>query len=355
MQRTALLGLLAVVCFLTITSVAGCGELLDPGGGTGTLKVLITDAPFPLADIEYAKLTITRIEARCAGGDEEDTLEESGPEPGAQTVPTDNTETESADEGNAEDPCPWVVVYDAEEDEEDDGRTFDLLDLQNGRTDLLAEADIPAGTYTQLRLIVTEGEIKLYDQDEPFHLRVPSGEQTGIKLHLTFTVAPYDDMGDTGTEAAQTAPQADPEPTEADTADDDGITVLLLDVDLTKLFQPIGGTNPDDISGFHFRPSVAMRLITMSDAGTVSGTVTDAGENALADVVVTAFATNAADDDGVSTITEGDGTYVLILPAGSYNLEFHLGEELLAEITDVEVEAGKDTDVDFMLAAPAVP
>jgi len=64
----------------------------------------------------------------------------------------------------------------------DSTRKLDLLTLQNGVTETLADTTLPAGTYSQDRLIVgTDATIRLEDGSEP-RLKIPSGTQTGIKI-----------------------------------------------------------------------------------------------------------------------------------------------------------------------------
>ena len=212
---------------------------------------------------------------------------------------------------------PWKVIFEGE-------KIFDLLDLRNGRTDLLADATIEAGTYTQMRLIVTDGEITLTD-GRFFPLRVPSGEQTGIKLHFTFTVEDGDE------------------------------TVLLLDVDLSRAFSPIPGGRIDEVDGirnFRFSPSLAMRLIRLTDAGEVAGTVSDADGNPIGGASVTAL---RGEEEVTSTSTEEDGTYRLIgLPTGEYSLEFSAAGFVDQRLDGVAVVAGEATEgVDATLAAEA--
>lgn len=275
----------------------GTGDGADGAADqTGTLRVLITDKPFPLKCIEEAFVTITRVEARRAGDDD------VGTNGGNGDATTNGNGGDVTTNGN-----PFIVISDQQQD-------FNLLLLQGGETDLLGEATIPAGTYTMLRLIVTEGRIKLTDGREFDNLRVPSGEQTGIKLHLTFDVAA------------------------------EGETVLLLDFDLSRAFKPIPG-NPknctDDLREFKFQPSLAMRLIEIKDAATISGTVTAADVDALhiENALATAY---KGDEEITSTATDADGQYTLLgLPAGEYRLEFSAAGFENAEVTGLVVEAGQ--------------
>ncbi len=332
--------------------------------GTGTLRVLVTDKPFPFEFIKEANITITRVEVRteeafggcggvesCDDGDlctvdtcDPDTLEcvhdllecdEGFVCNGVACVPACTEDSECDDEVECtEDTCvmglcvntPIDCDDDDDTDDEDDGvflvifegeQEFNLLDLQNGRTDLLADADIPAGTYTQMRLIVSEGEVVLNDEEiSTFPLSVPSGSQTGIKLHFEFTV------------------------------EDGEETTLLLDIDVSKAFQPIPGGHIDDpntIREFKFKPSIAMRLINIVDAGSISGTVTDTEGTLLGNVAVTIY---SGDEEITSTSTNAeDGTYTVTgLTTGEYRVEFSANGYEDFVVDAVSVTAGETTE-----------
>lgn len=79
----------------------------------------------------------------------------------------------------------------------DSTRKLDLLTLQNGVTETLADTTLPAGTYSQVRLIVgTDATIRLEDGSEP-RLKIPSGTQTGIKIVVpAFTIGGGQDSVD---------------------------------------------------------------------------------------------------------------------------------------------------------------
>ncbi len=409
MKRKIRLVLAVAVCVTASLTTVQCGLVRDPDT-KGTLRVLVTDKPYPFNQIEQATVTITRVEVRraegdvdclvnvdcsdgfycngmevclcgvCAGGDSPCAVDLLCDERNNACVApcTDDTQcppghicnqdtalcvapcssNSDCDDGLAcngvelcemvttlcqagtpmvcdegyvcdevSDTCvqvttgdedgAWIVVS-------NDSKLFNLLDLQRGRTDLLADATVPAGTYTQTRLIVTEGEIKLKGVEEPFRLSVPSGPQTGIKLHFAFEVEPGEE------------------------------TVLLLDVDMSRLFQPIPGGHIDDpstIRNFHFRPSVAMRLINLLEAGSISGTVTTLVSDQpqpLEAVSVTAY---SGTDEVTSTATDADGSYLLGgLPTGEYRVEFSIAGYVDQERTGVAVVAGETTaDIDVLM------
>ena len=374
-SRKAILGLAclwgAVAMMLLPT---GC-DLFSLGGGTGTLEMLITDAPFPFSLVTEASVTITRIEVRQDasddgdsengnensddGGDgdnENDNGDDGGSDDGGNDNANDNgdagpaqetddgnendNENDNANEnenGNANDngdDSDDDTDDEAGEDDSDESEsafvtildeevTFDLLDLQNGATAPLASASLTASSYSQIRFIVSSGHVVLADGRE-FELTVPSGEQTGIKLTFDFTI--------TGDET----------------------TTLLLDVDVSKAFVPIPGGDVNDasqIESFLFKPSLALRITELESTGTASGEVVDESDAPLAGVAVSAF----LGDVGVTTTaTAEDGSYVLNgLESGTYSVVYSLAGFTSETVFDVEVTAGANTTVDPVVLAAA--
>ncbi|NBB75635.1 MAG: DUF4382 domain-containing protein [Bacteroidetes bacterium] len=135
---------------------AGTAES-DPAvsGETGTLHVHLTDAP---GDLLEAHVTITRV----------------------AIVPTEDSASGDAEDGGIE------VLS-------EDSMSVDLLTLQNGVTEALGEIEIPAGDYSQIRL-VTSKEASVYYEDangekQEAELKLPSASETGIKVNLpAFTI-----------------------------------------------------------------------------------------------------------------------------------------------------------------------
>jgi hypothetical protein len=348
MKRGALVSLASVVV-LAACFAGGCsGEFGFNGNGTGTLHLRITDKPYPYEYITEAIVTITRVEIRRAHDDaesdaaeaadeqapaddstashpdtqvagetegssdgtpaaDESASSESTDESGGDAI-SDESENEAQSESADDDDRPFVVIFSSEE-----GKSFNLLELQNGRTDLLADAEVPAGRYDQMRIIVSEGLVTLTDGRE-FRLNVPSGDETGIKLHCEFEVA------------------------------EDEPTVLLLDVDLSRAFSPIPGgpiESPDQIESFRFSPSIAMRLIDMLEAGGISGQVTDQSGAALPGVSVTLY---RGDEEVANTSTDENGAYAFGgLPTGDYRVTFSASGYAEGEVAGVMVQAGATT------------
>ncbi len=129
-------------------ALAACGGDGSSSGSTGTVSIGLTDAP--AMDLSSVNVAFNAIRLKPADGDWlEFTLEETG--------------------------------------------VIDLLTLQGGVTEpLIASEEVPAGNYSEIRLIVNTAESWVTREtqgDARYTLGVPSGEQSGLKLKGTFTVA----------------------------------------------------------------------------------------------------------------------------------------------------------------------
>jgi hypothetical protein len=136
--------------------IAACAD--STGGGTGTLTVRLTDAPFPFAEVEDVEVHIVRIDARL-------------------TEPSDD---EAEDE---DDMTGWVTIATP-------NALVDLLDLQNGTTMNLGQATLPTGTYNGFRLVIdpSQSSVTLTDGTQP-EIAWPSAAQSGIKIKLDAPIA----------------------------------------------------------------------------------------------------------------------------------------------------------------------
>ena len=61
---------------------------------------------------------------------------------------------------------------------------YNLLDLTNGRDTLLADAIIPAGTISQVRLILGDNNYIITNSGEKIALTTPSAQQSGLKMQV---------------------------------------------------------------------------------------------------------------------------------------------------------------------------
>jgi hypothetical protein len=228
----------------------------------------------------------------------------------------------------------------------DDGTDgpVDLLDLQNSVTMILADADIEAREYSQLRLIVESASVELVspyvftDGDSVMDLTVPSGAQTGIKLNLT---------------------GPDGEPLEIP----EGETVLVVDFDVSRSFRIQGNPDtPAGIKGMHFQPT--LRVVVFDAAGSISGTVsTDLDSTRVDSLTVTAEPVDEGDlelyqTQAATTMTDSLGAYTLpFLVPGSYTVKVTPPDSALATDPDsASVTLGVSehiTDVDFSIIDPS--
>jgi hypothetical protein len=216
----------------------------------------------------------------------------------------------------------------------------DLLDLQGAATAALANMEIEAGTYSQLRLVVEAASVTLATGYEftgggsTMDLTVPSGAQTGIKLNLSG--ADGDDTEGGGLEIVP------------------GEMVLVVDFDVNESFVIQGNPEtPAGITGVLFKPT--LRVVVNDVAGSISGTIsTQVGSVALDGLVVTAEPVSGTTLEpfqslAATAITDANGAYtIFFLVPGDYEVSVEAGEGLTSTPVTVTVGAsGNVTGIDF--------
>jgi hypothetical protein len=283
-------------------SITACGDGVSPSG-TAHVTVLLTDAP-----IDYIGAAMVDIGA-------------------VVLVPADDGEHVVLSEDGTDGPV-------------------NLLTLRDAVTEVLADIEIEAGTYSQLRLIVEAASVTLADGYEfntggnEMDLVVPSGAQTGIKLNL----GAAEGDGDGGVVVV-------------------GDLVFVVDFDVSRSFVLLGNPEtPAGINGVHFKPT--LRVVVEDEAGSISGTVS----TELADTDVDGLTVTARQDGDVSleefqtqTVTAltdalGEYTAQFVVP-GAYWVKIGVGDGLATDPDSTLVEVGPSEDVldiDFeIIAAPA--
>ena len=264
---------------LTVAVImSGCNksEKASTTGGPGRLSVKITDDPFNISSVESATVTISKIEIRKAGASEGDPFIE---------LPIESV-------------------------------TIDLFELRNGITEELVDLEVPQGDYDLVRLYVDEANLKIKNINDPFNMKVPSGEQTGIKVFINPVIHV-----------------------------EGGISAeLLLDFDLSKSFVMRGHMAHN---GFIFKPCI--RATNNSTAGRIEGFVTDNSPDKVG--IENATVSLQKDAEELATaLTDASGHYVFIgIPAGTYLMSATKENFDVANVEGIVVVPGNKVIQDFVL------
>jgi hypothetical protein len=256
--------------------------------GTGPLKILVTDAPFAHDLVEEAKIHVSAVRVH------RDAQADSG-----------------------------FIDLDI-----GSGLELDLLDLQNGITAELVEAELPVGTYRQIRLVVDEASLTLVNGNvystELGNLHLTSTDTSGIKVF----VSPPIQVTST-------------------------LTTVLLDVDLTKSFHAIPASDPPNATKFNLMPVV--RAANVATTGEIRGTVThDDGTGTQVGVdAATVFLLLPGETDPdqsvASTSTSPDGEYALLgVSPGTYDL-LAVKDPEQGSVVGVQVVAANAVTVDLVI------
>jgi len=271
--------------FLMAFALTACGGS-GGGGTTGTLELSMTDAP---GDYQHVFVTIQEIQVHQAAGDVADG------DPGWTTVVNYATGGVS-------------------------GKVFDLTELENGNITSLGVAELEAGHYTQMRLILaldpvephlfanyvviekegaeegavyTPGDLANSNFDVK-ELHLSSQLQTGIKIVKGFDI------------------------------ESQGATALILDFDAKESVFHAGNSD-----NWQLKPTIKV-LETVTNS--VSGTVTDADQPEVTYLDGASISAQLYDDvaadlkDQVTVVggaTSGNplpGDYFMYLPPNTYNI-----------------------------------
>ena len=220
------------------------------------------------------------------------------------------------------DQAAWLIVSSP-------NKTYNLLELVNGKLAQLGISELEVGQYSQLRLVLGEtpdngtnilGESHPYgnyivDKNGDSHtLSTTSGEASGIKIAHDFSV-----------EQGQT-------------------TELILDFDALKSVVIAGKSG-----NWVIRPSI--KVLDHPTLSTVNGTITDSGTaSPLEGVLVSVHDTSTLDHSRVkaSTITDASGDYTILVSPGTYTVSASLHGYEVGH-SEVTVESDENTFYDFYL------
>lgn len=212
-----------------------------------------------------------------------------------------NVFIESVEINNAEEENGWEEFSNPEQ-------TYDLLKLTNGATELLGSKELPAGTYEQIRLILSSDGHNVVIDGEEHSMFVPSGEQTGIKLNVNAEIQP------------------------------DITYTLLLDFDAGRSVVQRGNQQ----SGIEYLLKPVISASNEAETGNIAGTVDPADSES--------FVYAIADSDTLSSTKAdtSDGSFKLIgLEDGSYTVSVDPTNESYQskDTTGVEVTVGETNDI----------
>lgn len=252
----------------------------------GKIAVKLTDAPFPYDYVSEANVTISKIDARLQNPESIDnSLDESG----------------------------FVTLFEGE-------TKVNLLTLTNGITKDMGEAEVPVGTYDLVRIYVKDGSVLLTDGTS-YDLKVPSGDQTGIKVFIKPSIEVVTQLS----------------------------SDLLLDFDVSMSFVPIGNTNSvSGITGFNFKPVI--RASNMSEAGTLSGIATTMIDDVIVPVEGATVSVFTGETLVTSAFTDETGGYTILgLEGGNYTVTAEAMDYGMLSVVEVPIVVANETTLDFEL------
>lgn len=277
---TAATGAALVACTVSETGPVG------PGHELGKTAVFLTDAPFPFDFIQRVDVHITEI-ALSPQADTSDTAPD------------------------------WLTVATPD-------RSFNLVELQNGVTEMLGQAEIPPGQYRAVRVIFDPSRSSMTDVDGHVIGTAPAGGGPGIDW-----------------QSKRAVPQLFGFVEEPLAVDDNG-TDIVIDFDVGRSFLY------DGAGGFTFVPF--LRAITRTGSGSITGVLRNAAGDPIPSAAVEihyAFDTSSVVGPLIATSRSGgDGRFTasFLRPETYQVVPVDLSRNLQGPVRRVTVKAGETAD-----------
>ena len=191
----------------------------------------------------------------------------------------------------------WITI-------KGDPVTVDLLEWTNGNKLLLGSADVPAGKYTQVRIIIDEAKIGV--NGDVFPLTVPSGAQTGLKFGPQFSI------------------------------EEGSVYDIVFDFDVNQSIV-VNGPKKDPKS-YKLKPHI--RMVAIAVAGSISGMVSNPQDLPIA------YAKQADNIITSSLVDTTSGYFMLgFLSGGEYTISIVDTNGLEFNKDNVTVLVGEDHDL----------
>lgn len=157
------------VAVLTAAVLTACGtnDSMNPAEGLGSVRVQLTDAPFPFDSVAKVEVHVVRVDARIADAD---------------SAAADANVSDNSQGG-------WVEI--ARPD-----KVVELLALRGGKVADLGSTQVAVGTYRGLRLILDASKssltlkngMSLTGASSP-GVKFPSADKSGLKIKIDGGVA----------------------------------------------------------------------------------------------------------------------------------------------------------------------
>ena len=144
MKRSTALFVLFVAGAMMFFGCSKNNNPTSPTGTTGMLKVMMIDSP---ANYSEVNIVIDSVQAHIT---------------------------------NSDSTSGWSTLNNKP-------ATYDLLKLVNGANAVIGKSEVPAGTYSQLRLYIGDGS-NVVTGGQNYALTTPSGSQSGVKLNIHSTI-----------------------------------------------------------------------------------------------------------------------------------------------------------------------